>query len=171
MLWLLATLACKDNGEDTGETPPIRSEDTAVCKGHDPVLTRFELANGGMVDFDGTEAPTIQLQADATDEDGNLDAITLEIWWEGDADGSVDTSGAPDSEKTWTLMSDSECSVFDTADSPATIALNLQVGGAIPTNSPYDFAIRITDSEGEVSNVLTATGVTPKSDGSDGDSD
>ena len=32
----------------------------------------------------------------------------------------------------------------------------------------YTFAVRLTDAEGEVSNIGSATGYTPKSDGSDG---
>lgn len=168
MLWTIL-LACT-NPDDTGsEAPPVRTDDSAeVCEGNLPVVTSFELANGGLVDFDGTMSPTIQLQVEASDDDGNLNQLVLEMWWEADGDGSVDTSGSPDNDFPTTLVSDAACEVFE-ATGNGKIALNLQVGGSIETNTLYDFAVRIVDASGEVSEVVTTTGVTPKADGSDGD--
>ena len=168
MLWTIL-LACT-NPDDTGsDAPPVRTDDSAeVCEGNNPVVTDFSLANGGLVDFDGTDFPTIQLQVEATDDDGNLNQVVLEMWWEADGDGEIDTSGSPDNDYPTTLSSDGACEVFE-ASGNGKIALNMQVGSAIEANTAYDFAVRIEDASGELSEVMVASGVTPKMDGTDGD--
>ena len=168
MLWTIL-LACT-NPEDTGsDAPPVRTDDSeTICEGNNPEITDFALGNGGLVDFDGTEYPTIQLQVEATDADGNLNQVVLEMWWEADGDGEIDTSGSPDNEYPTTLSSDGACQVFE-AKGSAKIALNLQVGSAIEANTAHDFAVRVIDASGEISEPVVTSGVTPKMDGSDGD--
>lgn len=170
MLWTIL-LACTQPDDTGSEAPPVRTDDSAqVCEGNDPEITSFQLANGGLVDFDGTQSPTIQLQVEATDDDGNLNQVVLEMWWEADGDGEVDTSGSPDNDYPTTLASDAPCEVFEAAGN-SKVALNLQVGGGIEANTLYDFAVRIVDASGESSQVVVTSGVTPKMDGSDGDTD
>ena len=158
---LLLFMACKGGGEDTNTAPPVRNDDTAgACSGADPVIAGVNLSNGGIVDFEGTDYPTIQISADATDEDGNLNYVTMEVWFS--EFGDPNTDGSAQLDKTFSVDSN-DCSVdgyvFD---------LNVQVGGGLQPNTEYTFAVRLTDAEGEVSNIGLATGYTPKSDGSDG---
>jgi hypothetical protein len=170
MLWTIL-MACTTPDDTGSEAPPVRTDDSAeVCEGNNPEITSFTLGNGGIVDFDGTDFPTIQLQVEATDADGNLNQVVLEMWWEADGDGDIDTSGSPDNEYPATISSDGACEVFEASGS-GKIALNLQVGSAIEANTPYDFAARIVDASGEVSEPMVASGVTPKMDGSDGDAE
>ncbi len=168
MLWTIL-IACT-NPTDTGDEPPsVRTDDSAEpCEGNNPEITSFTLGNGGLVDFDGTESPTIQLQVEATDADGNLDQVVLEMWWEADGNGEVDTSRSPDNEYPSTLSSDGACEFFQASGNDK-LALNLQVGGGIQSNTLYDFAVRIVDASAEISEAVVTTGVTPKTDGSDGD--
>lgn len=168
MLWTIL-LACTSPDDTGSDAPPVRTDDSAeVCEGNDPVITSFVLGNGGLVDFDGTDFPTIQLQVEATDEDGNLNQVVLEMWWEADGDGQVDTSASSDNEYPATLSADGACGLFE-ASGDGRLALNLQVGSAIEANTLYDFAVRIVDAAGEVSEPMVTTGVTPKTDGTDGD--
>jgi len=163
---LVLFLACtKTTGEDSG-APPLGGDGDSVaeCNGSDPVLNSVNLENGGVQDFEGTPYPTILVWADTEDADGNLDVVTMEIWWDESPDGSVDTSGIPSGEKTWTPREDS-APCQETAE---TLGLYLQVGGSIPYNTEMDFAVRITDSEGEVSNDGVATGYSPTETGDDG---
>ena len=159
-------LACtKTTGEDSG-APPLGGGDDSVaeCFGNPPVVNSVTLENGGVQDFEGTPYPTLLIWADTTDEDGNLDVVTMEIWWDETPDGEVDTSGTASGEKTWTPRQDSTAC----AETEETLGLYLQVGGAIPYDTEMDFAVRITDSEGEASNDGVATGFTPTETGDDG---
>ena len=169
MLWTIL-LACTTPDDTGGEPPPVRTDDSAEpCEGNNPEITSFTLGNGGLVDFDGTDSPTLQLQVEATDADGNLNQVVLEMWWEADGDGELDTSRSPDNEYPATLSTDGACEFFQ-ASGDGKLALNLQVGSAIQANTLYDFAVRIVDASAELSEAVVATGVTPKTDGSDGDS-
>ncbi len=158
---LTLMLACKGEPEDTNEPPPIRNDDTAPeCAGADPAVSQVLLSNGGIVDFEGTDWPTIKISADTTDADGNLNYATMDVWFSEFGEPSTDGSAALD--KTFSV-DDTECgveaNVFD---------LLVQVGQGLQYNTEYTFAVRITDQKGELSNIAMATGYTPKEDGSDG---
>lgn len=163
---LVLFFACtKTTGEDSG-APPLGGTDdsTLECNGNAPVINEVVLENGGVQDFEGTPYPTILIWADTEDADGNLDVVTMEIWWDETPDGEVDTSLTASGEKTWTPRQESEpCN-----ETEETIGLYLQVGGSIPYDTEMDFAVRITDAEGEASNVGVGTGVTPTETGDDG---
>ena len=153
-------LACKGGVEDTNTAPPLRTDDTEVCAGADPVIEGVTLSNGGVVDFEGVDYPTIRIAADTTDEDGNLNYVTMELWYSEFGDPNTDAEAQ--SGKTFSI-DPTECGV-----EAYVFALNLQVGTGLQYNTEYTIAVRITDEQGEVSNIAQATGYTPKQDGSDG---
>ncbi|MCP4805432.1 MAG: hypothetical protein GY913_13780 [Proteobacteria bacterium] len=163
---LLLALACtKTTGEDSGGIPLTGSDSDAVeCFGSDPVVSNVTTENGGNQDFEGELFPTVLIWADVADEDGNLDFVTMDLWWDEEPDGAVDSSGDPQGSSSFVPNSDaSPC-----AQTAETVGLYLQVGGGIPYDTQMDFAVRITDSENEVSNVGVATGFTPTETGDDG---
>ena len=154
-------LACKGGVEDTNDAPPLRNDDTAPeCKGADPVIQGVSLSNGGIVDFEGTDYPTIRIAADTTDADGNLNYVTMELWYS--EFGAPNTDAASQTDKTFSI-DPTECAV-----DAYVFALNLQVGTGLAYGTEYTIAVRVTDAKGEVSNISQATGFTPKQDGSDG---
>ncbi|HJN75409.1 MAG TPA: hypothetical protein QGF58_15885 [Myxococcota bacterium] len=161
---LLLFLSCDKPAGDSN-VPPLGGDDSTLeCFGNDPVINEVALENGGVQDFEGTPYPTILIWADTEDADGNLDVVTMEIWWDETPDGAVDTSGTAAGDKTWTPRQDS-AACNETAEN---LGLYLQVGGSIPYDTEMDFAVRITDSEAEPSNIGVATGWTPTETGDDG---
>lgn len=161
----LAAGCGEKDGTDSEDLPPIGGgdDDTAECEGTDPEARGLELANGGVQDFDGTLSPTIEVRIDGYDADGNLDYVTMEVWFEAADDGSVDTSGDADVRSTFTVE-DTPCEVTE-----SDLVLRVQVGGGLAYNTNYDVGARFIDSSGATSNVVEATGSTPREDGEDGD--
>lgn len=160
---LLVGCTGKDDAQDS-ELPPIRGDETqAPCLGHDPVVTNLELSNGGNTDFDGTVYPTLLFTVSGTDEDGNLNYVTLDIWYEAGGEGEFEPSG--DSQISNAMSTGAD----DCEELEADFRLKVQVGGSLDYNTTYDVAVQVTDQAGEVSNVFTGVGTTPKADGSDGD--
>ena len=164
---LLLALACTKTpaGEDSGlSLTGSDTGDEVECFGNDPVVGSVTLENGGSQDFEGELYPTVLIWAEVTDEDGNLDFVTMDLWWDEEPDGTLDSSGDPQGSSSFVPNSDAE----KCAQTAETVGLYLQVGGGIPYDTEMDFGVRITDSESEVSNVAVATGFTPTETGDDG---
>ncbi|MCB9759283.1 MAG: hypothetical protein H6739_05545 [Alphaproteobacteria bacterium] len=164
-LLLLAACTGKEPVDSSDDGPPINQGNDSgdECYGNDPVLTSITLTNGGAVQFDDGTFPTIQVNVEGEDADGNLDVITLEIWFDADVDEQVDTSG-PDTVSQVITLSANDC-----VTTTGSASLRVQVGSGLSYNTLYDVAARITDAEGEVSNALVTTGSTPRENGLDGD--
>ena len=163
-LTLSLAVACTGGGEEDKDGPALPGSDTggANCGGSEPVALELILGNGGPVEFEAVEWPTILLRLLAEDEDGDLDLAVMEFWWDLEEDGTVDT-GVAGNDRYFTLESD-EC-----ATESIDLGLNLQVGTQLAYNTHYEFAARVTDRAGLKSNLVFAAGSTPKTDGSDGD--
>jgi hypothetical protein len=161
----LFLFGCSSKGvEDSGDPPTIYQwDDTGtMCEGAEPRLLILSAENGGLQDYEGTQWPTILLQAEAIDDDGDLQVATMELWWDDTPDGMVDTESTAAAEN-----------IFSNSEDPcltkeATLGLYLQVGRGITYDTEYDFAARVTDSTGLQSEVKIVTAFTPKEDGSDG---
>jgi hypothetical protein len=161
----LALLGCTPEEESKDGPPIYTGGDTGEesCAGTAPTIIYMTIENGGMKDFEGALWPTVLLQVDARDDDGDLDFATLEMWWDNEVDGTVDTSGEPLTKKIFT--SDSKpCRQND-----GSYGLYLQVGTGLTYNTTYDFAARVGDSSGLRSEIEVESMTTPKEDGSDGD--
>ncbi len=152
---------CEGDPEKPG--PDLSGDDTAAaCSGTAPVADRLTIGNGGLAEFEAVEYPTVSLRLEATDTDGDLDLAYMEFWWDEEVDDAVDTGVNPQ-DRYFTLESDS-CSTKS-----VDLNLLLQVGTQLAYNTTYEFAAQVTDYAGMTSNLLVASGSTPKSDGSDGD--
>ena len=163
LLTLPMFLGCSDK-EAENEGPGMPGSDTgdAVCEGTEPVATELIIGNGGLTDFEGVDWPTVLLRLLATDEDGDLDLAFMEFWWDLEIDGTVDTN-VTGQDRYFTLETDS-CNT-----NSVDLGLKLQVGTQLAYNTEYEFAAQVTDQYGLTSNLVVASGSTPKSDGSDGD--
>lgn len=162
----LFVLACSGKEvEDSNDVPPINRQDSedVPCNGHNPVAVELLVGNGGIQQFDEGPYPTVSLEVPTTDEDGNLNYVTLEFWWDATIDDAVDTSASAQVTQTQTITS-APC--LSTEQTPS---LLIQVGTGLQYNTLYDFAARVTDAEGEASNVVVASGSTPRENGLAGD--
>jgi len=159
-------LGCGKSAEDTSDTPTIYQwDDTGtLCEGANPRLLVLSAENGGLQDYEGTQWPTILIQAEAIDDDGDLQVATLELWWDDEPDGVVDTDTAAAAENIFANNED-PCLTME-----ATLGLYVQVGRGITYGTEYDFAARVTDSKGLQSEIKIVTEFTPNEDGSDGGS-
>ncbi len=166
LAWLLLgpLLACADGDTDTDAPPPITDgTNTETCGGTEPVADDLTISNGGLGNFEGEDAPTIRLSLHLTDEDGDIHQGTMEVWYDETLDDQVDTSGDPDTERLYSNIGDA---CFTDA---ATLNLSIRVGTVFDYNTPYEFGVLFVDADGLPSNVLVASGVTPKENGEDGD--
>jgi len=167
MFFVLPLFLLGCSSEDDGKDgPPIYgSDDTGdeSCAGTPPNIIYMSIENGGLQQFEGASWPTILLQVEARDDDGDLEFATVELWWDTDVDASVDTSSEPLTKKIFT--SDSEpCRQND-----GNYGLYIQVGTGLQYNTTYDFAARVGDASGLRSEFEIESMTTPKEDGSDGD--
>ncbi len=159
-------LACTEG--DTEEPPDIwtTDTDTETCGGTAPEADSLLVYNGGPINFEGEDAPTIRLELHLTDADRDLSKGTFEFWHDLVYDDDVDTDDDPTDDRTFSQIGDA----CDTDE--ATLRLNIRVGGegyVFQYNTVYEFAARFIDAGGVPSNTLVAAGVTPKEDFSDGD--
>jgi hypothetical protein len=160
----LLILACS-SADDDKDGPPIYGDDTGEesCAGTPPTIIYMSIENGGFQNFEGAQWPTIKLQVEARDDDGDLEFATVEMWWDAEVDATVDTSSDPITKKIFT--SDAKpCRQND-----GSYGLYLQVGTGLQYNTTYDFAVRIGDASGLRSEFEVESMTTPKEDGSDGD--
>ncbi len=161
---VLLGLALACTGDDTDDPPDISTtKDSAICGGTTPVADSLLIYNGGSVNFEGEDAPTIALELHLTDEDGDLYQGTYEVWYDAVLDDTVDTSGDPATDRTFSQVGE-PCETDQ-----ATLRLNIRVGTVFEYNTVYEFAARFIDADGLPSNTLVEAGVTPKEDFSDGD--
>ncbi|MBN2800589.1 MAG: hypothetical protein JXX28_15715 [Deltaproteobacteria bacterium] len=155
LLSLPLLLACTDPPDDTG---PVASS----CGDSAPVISAVTARDNGLMDFSGESLPTVLIQADTADADGDLDWYTLQVWWDEDVDGQVDVAGAPS--ELYDSLSDTACSVDD-----ARLGLILAINGrSIPYLTEVEFAVIAQDAAGHRSNdgePMLLSWTTPDSQG------
>ncbi len=165
---VLLTLGCPAE-VDEGDPPPIpKGGDTgdtaAVCSGTPPVITSLSAYADGLHELEqGQSYPTMIFEIQADDDDGDLNFVTYQAWWDDDMDGTVDTSGSAKITGQATISS-TRCASF-TMD----LDLSLASQGDPAYNVWYDFAVVIGDEAGLLSEPAYVQGAMPKEDGSDPD--
>lgn len=158
-------LGCSAEQDDKGGPPIYGTDDTGEesCAGTPPTIIYMAIENGGLQNFEGADWPTIKLQVEARDDDGDLEFATVEMWWDDEVDATVDTNSEPLTKKIFT--SDS----LPCRQNDGNYGLYLQVGTALNYNTTYDFAVRVGDASALRSEFEIKSMTTPKEDGSDGD--
>lgn len=161
-------IACTSaDPKDTGEPPPLALDDTASCSSTPPVVDAFTIGNGGIITGDSGEQPSVLLHIEFHDDDMDVDYINLSYWWDTAVDGAVDTSVAPAMESgAFKFDQDGEPCLVSGGTFEQRIGVT---GNPFEPNTPYEFAVTVTDHGGLTSAPAVADGVTPKEDGSDGD--
>ena len=164
--WLAA---CTGTDKDSNEAPPLKLDDSgATCSSEPPTIDTLTVTNGGTITGEGGDPqPSVEVDVTFFDNDLDVDVINMRFWWDTPADGAVDTTGAAGHETgAYKIDPDGEpCHV-----SGGTLQQRFGVTGTtFEFNTWYDFAVTVTDAHELTSAVATASGVTPKEDGSDGD--
>ena len=130
------------------------------CAEWAPTILSVTIENGGFQEYFGELWPTVLIQVDARDNDGDLNFATLEMWWDREVDGSVDTSRQA-LKKIFTSDSEPCKKVYGSYEH------HLMVGMGLDYHTTYDFAVRVGDYSGRLSQVEVESMTTPKEDGSD----
>jgi hypothetical protein len=165
---LLSLLGCEPEPVP-GDPPPIPkggdTGDTAVdCAGTAPEITSLRgYADGLHEDEQGQSLPAMIFELQADDPDGDLSFVYYRMWWDGDLDGTVDTSGAA-RVTGQAAISSRRCDSFS-------MNLNLSLGtlGDPPPNTWQDFAVSIADEAELWSEPAFCQGAMPKETGEDPD--
>ncbi len=152
---------------DTGAAPSLGEygDTGSTCSGTAPVITSLSCENTGLQPHFETKEPTVTMtiEVQISDDDGDLQSYQLDMWFDDDIDGSVDTSGVQFDPQVGTLDAP-ECGAEN-----AQISSTLYLTGGTPSyNTSYEWAVQVTDAAGIPSEVEIKTCVTPMSDGSDG---
>ena len=171
--WLVlgALAACSGKNGDGDGDPPLPttgdrdSGEPITCDGVlPPIIQRLNLLNGDFFEFETKDLPTVNLEVEVSDDEGDLHQTVTNIWFDEGVDGAVDTGG----EARWELPASSR----EEACEANWELLNNKVAvgiGELEYNTIYEFAVTVLDASGLESEVAVVSGSTPKKDGSDGD--
>lgn len=165
LLPLAALAACNGDPKDTSEPPPLSLDDTAEdtdCDAHAPVVTEVLVENGGEHSFEGDMLPSLLVKTTAEDEDGDLDVMSVKLWWDTEVDDFVDTEGTPQVTGSPVQMRDLPCGV---ASGQYLLYLPV-IGVPLAYSTTYEVAAKAADSHNVESEDYTiGVGTTPDENG------
>jgi hypothetical protein len=157
---LLLLSACTGSDKESGDAPPLALADPGEdCAVHAPVVTALEILDGGMATFEGVELPSILLSVDATDDDGDLDRMAADFWWDTEIDGFASAESSPDADGEPIVVRDLPCGV---GSAGYMLRLPIQSGSYLEPDTDYDVAVIVSDAHAEPSEKFTITGHTPQ---------
>ena len=146
---------------DSGLPPDDTDAPTGDCGLAAPEMTGLSVENGGLYDFGSGPEASLLFVVEASDADGDLHDMAIDVWYDEEVDGLVDTSGTAPIIAMVSISSEA-CEVPS-----VTVHLSSGIGHSIPYGTEMDFAVAVVDAEGHLSDALVATAVTPLEDGSD----
>lgn len=158
----LLLLAACSGGEDkaTDTEPGTPGTGDRDCAGEAPVIESVTIEDYGLYEFESGTYPAILITASITDEDGDLDYYEMQVFYDDEVDDSIDTSedaaevgGIPDGAE--------ECEV-DALEAGMVLAVN----GNPPYETRLEFGVRVSDYNGDTSDLYITTFRTPDEDGS-----
>lgn len=157
---LLGCSGGKDTA-DTSEPPAPGTSGNQDCGDTPPAIEDMVISDYGFFQCEAVEWPSILIQTQVSDSDGDLTYYTKQLWWDTTIDGVVDPSGSPlESQKT---LSETPCST-----SQADLGLILCITGAPPYSTEVEFGVVVFDADGNPSNngvPTVATFTTPDENG------
>ena len=162
--------ACGGDKEDTGEDttgdalPGSGDTDDLECGGTAPVVTSVQCEAAGLQEYEpGSMLPTLLFSIDVTDEDQDLEFMTVELYFDDESDGEVSTTESPYSPSIVTI---------DTAEcvTPASgVNLTVFVSGVDPRfNLPYEWSIVVRDANDVAAEPFIIECITPQENGEAG---
>ena len=162
LLGLVLLAACDKEKEDTGEAPPVDTiGDTSFqcVGGTPPVVSEVSLENTGMAVYEADqEYPTLTVWADVSDEDNDINAYKLDVYYDAVVDSQVEADEDRNFSSSGTLSS-TECGAPS-----GTVGLKIFLaGGGVEYNTLYEWGAMVTDANGYVSEMAVTSGYTPTS--------
>jgi len=166
----LVLVGCGDKDEEEeNSAPPLDNtgDDSAdpECSGTPPVVQEVSCVNTGVQPHyeTGEDTVTMQIWANVTDEDGDLTYYTLELFYDDEIDGEIDTSSSAFAPSNGAVEAD-ECEAGE-----VDLGLTLYLPGGDPAfDTEYEWGYVVTDGGGLSSEVGITTCYTPTSEGEDG---
>lgn len=161
-----ALVGCSDKtGEDTA--PPIETtthETGDNCVGGTaPVVSAVMLENTGLARYENDDWPTLTVWATAADDDWDLNAYKLQIWFDDTVDGTV-AEGDDNGFDAVGTLAEENCGAAE-----GTVGIQIFLtGGGIAYNTLYEWGAVVTDAHELASEMVTTSGYTPTETGEDG---
>lgn len=131
----------EDGGNEVDENCDAVIDET--CGSHAPVLSELEATFEEAYDFGGSEEPGMLIHFEIADEDADLYQIKIRAWMDKEVDGTVDTSGDPNSTfNTITLDDGEECDYPDTG-----MTLSFSAKNLVEDYTTVEWAISVADAQ------------------------
>ena len=155
-----------DSGDDsTGEVLPGGTDtDELTCGGTPPVITSVQCEAAGLLEYEpGSSLPTLLFSVDVTDEDQDLENMTVELYFDDEVDGTVSTTDSPYSPSIVTIDS-TECVTPESG-----VNLTVFVSGVDPRyNLNYEWSIVVRDANDIAAEPFILECITPQENGDAG---
>ena len=144
------------------QTTPADKVDTAVTSQHAACVpgTPPSIDAMGVLQGQGTDdGPSILIQLQASDEDGDLHDYQVDIWFDDELDEAVDRTS-------YNRITPGPVSLDVVACSAPTISSEVEIvllgGGVLNFDTVYEFAAVVTDASGLESAPALSSGKTPR---------
>jgi hypothetical protein len=167
---LVATIGCKgkgdsaDEGDDGGTTLAGGGQGVPECGGAAPVISEVQCSADGMKEYEpGSSLPTLLFEMFVEDEDADLSAVGVQLYYDDVIDGVVSTQD-PDYPLSRETIDADPCN-----RSSLTFRLNAFVSGVNPRfNTNYEWGIVIRDAGDVASEMYILECITPFENGDAG---
>jgi len=162
--------ACGGDKEDTGqdttgeELPGGGDTDDLECGGTPPVVTSVQCEAAGLLEYEpGSSLPTLLFSIEVTDEDRDLENMSVELYFDDEVNGTVSTTESPYTPSIVTIDS-TECVT------PASgVNLTVFVSGVDPRfNTLYEWSIVVRDANDTAAEPFIIECITPFENGDAG---
>ena len=144
------------------QTAPADKVDTGTSSGHEACVpgTPPSIDSMGVTQGQGTDdGPSILVQLQASDEDGDLHDYQVQIWFDDEVDGAVDRTS-------YNRMTPGPVSLDVLACGAPAISSEVEIvllgEGVLNFDTVYEFAAVITDASGLDSAPALSSGKTPR---------
>ena len=144
------------------QTTPADKVDTATISGQEACVpgTPPSIDSMGVTEGQGTDdGPSILVQLQASDEDGDLHDYQLQIWFDDELDGAVDRTSYNRLTPGPVSLDVIECSAPAISSEVEIVLLG---EGLLDFDTMYEFAAVITDASGLDSAPALSSGKTPR---------
>lgn len=165
ILFMGLLVGCGEKTTEEEAPDLVNTTDDSGCGGTPPVITSVTCTNTGMDSHsDYGELPTFRLQANVTDEDGDLNYYQLLIDFDDNIDGIEDDEDEQLNPIDGAVNGD-ECET-PTEGGSVDIGVTLWMQGSQPKkDTRYEWFIRVVDAIGKTSEPFMVTCTTPDVDG------
>jgi hypothetical protein len=140
-------------GNDSGA-----SASTQTCDGTRPRIEALAIADGGMVNHNGTQVPSLLFSFRGIDPDGDLNRYTVDIWFDALIDGTVEHRDTHHIVPDPVALDAPNCEVVQMSTS---IQISILGTDVLDLDTEYEWATRLTDAHGLHSPPVVLTATTP----------